>query len=146
MALKITKDSSFVRAIEANGEVHPIIYNDHFIGREMSRDYPNLKEIEIGEGIVEISEGAFEGCTSLNTVKLPASLKLIRQNAFAGCTSLHEIIFDDTVTDIDCWMDRRVAKLSLTPPCNELLIKHLVAGYGEIDIHHRDEYDPHYWD
>ena len=146
MALKITKDSSFVRAIEANGEVHPIIYNKHFIGCEMSRNYPNLKEIEIGEGIVEISEGAFEGCTSLTIVKLPASLKLIRQDAFAGCTSLQKVILDESVTDIDCWMSRRVAKVTLIPPCNENFVKHLVGGHGEIDIRHRGEYDPHYWD
>ena len=146
MALKITKDSSFIQAITADGEVLPIVYNQHIIDRNFYKKHPNLKEIEIGEGIVEISEGAFEGCTSLTSVKLPASLKLIRQDAFAGCTSLQKVILDESVTDIDCWMSRRVAKLILNPPCDELLIKHLVGGHGEIDIRHRGEYDPHYWD
>ena len=145
MALKITKDSSFIQAITVDGEVLPIVYNGHFIGRNFYENHPNLKELEIGEGIVEISESAFEGCTSLTSVKLPASLKLIRQDAFAGCTSLQKVILHESVTDIDCWMSRRVAKLILNPPCDELLIKHLVAG-GEIDIHHKGEYDPHYWD
>ena len=146
MPLKITKDSCFIRAIDTDGEVLPIVYNGHFIGRNFYENHPNLKELEIGERIVEIGERAFEGCTSLTSVKLPASLKIIRQDAFAGCTSLQKVILDESVTDIDCWMSRRVAKLILNPPCDELLIKHLVAGYGEIDIHHRGEYDPHYWD
>ena len=146
MALKITKDSSFIRAIDTDGEVSPIVYNDHFIGREIYKHHPNLKEVQIGEGIVEIGEGAFEGCTSLTIVKLPASLKLIRQDAFAGCTSLQKVILHESVTNIDCWMGGRVAKLSLTPPCNKLFIDRLVAGNGEIDIRHIDEYDPYYWD
>ena len=146
MALKITKDSCFIRAIDTDGKVSPIVYNDHFIGRTFYENHPNLKEIKIGEGIVEIGEGAFEGCTSLTSVKLPASLKLIRQDAFAGCTSLQKVILDESVTDIDCWMSRRVAKVTLIPPCNESFVKHLVGGHGEIDIRHRGEYDPHYWD
>ena len=146
MALKITKDSCFIRAIDADGEVSPIVYNDHFIGRNFCENHPNLKEIEIGEGIVEITEGAFEGCTSLTSVKLPASLKIIRQGAFAGCTSLQKVILHESVTNIDCWMGGRVVKVSLIPPCNEMFIRHLVAGDGEIDILHKGEYDPHFWD
>ena len=146
MALKITKDSCFIRVIDADGEVLPIVYNGHFIGRNFYENHPNLKELEIGEGIVEISEGAFEGCTSLTSVKLPASLKLIRQDAFAGCTSLQKVILHESVTNIDCWMGGRVAKLSLIPPCNKQFIDRLVEGSGEIDIRHRGEYDSSYWD
>ena len=145
MALKITKDSCFIRVIDADGEVLPIVYNDHFIGRNFCENHPNLKELEIGERIVEISEGAFEGCTSLTSVKLPASLKLIRQDAFAGCTSLQKVILDESVTKINCQIGRG-GTLILTPSHKERLVRHLVAGHGDIEILHRGEFDPHYWD
>ena len=145
MPLKITKDSCFIRAIDTDGEVSPIVYNDHFIGRNFYENHPNLKEIEIGEGIVDIGEGAFEGCTSLTSVKLPASLKLIRQDAFAGCTSLQKVILDESVTKINCQIGRG-GTLILRPSHDEMLVKHLVAGHGDIEILHRGEYDPHYWD
>ena len=145
MALKITKDSSFIRAIDTDGEVSPIVYNDHFIGREIYKHHPNLKEVQIGEGIVEIGEGAFEGCTSLTIVKLPASLKLIRQNAFASCTSLQKVILPESVTKVNCPIGNG-GTLILTPSHKERLVRHLVAGHGDIEILHRDDYDPHFWD
>ena len=64
MALNITKNSCFIRAIDTDDEVSPIVYNKHFIGPELYRSHPNLKEIGIGEGIVEIGEGAFKGVTN----------------------------------------------------------------------------------
>ena len=145
MALKITKDSCFIRAIDTDGKVSPIVFNDHFIGRNFCENHPNLKELEIGEGMVEIGEGAFEGCTSLTIVKLPASLKLIRQNAFASCTSLQKVILPESVTKVNCLIGRG-GTLILRPSHNEMLVKHLVAGHGDIEILHRGEFDPHYWD
>ena len=145
MALKITKDSCGIKAIDTEGKVIPIINNDHFIGQEIYKSHPNLKEIQIGEGIVEIGEGAFEGCTSLTIVKLPASLKLIRQDAFAGCTSLQEVILHESVTKINCRIGRG-GTLILRPSHKEMLVKHLVTEHGEIEILHRGDYDPHYWD
>ena len=144
-ALKITKDSCFIRAIDTDGEVLPIVYNGHFIGRNFYENHPNLKELEIGEGIVEISEGAFEGCTSLTSVKLPASLKIIRQDTFADCTSLQKVILDESVTKINCRIGRG-GTLILRPSHKEMLVKHLVTEQGEIEILHKGEYDPHYWD
>ena len=47
----------------------------------------------IPEGVTEIGEKAFEGCTSLESVYISEGIKIICVDAFAGCTSLTEIYF-----------------------------------------------------
>ena len=68
----------------------------------------NLKEITFPDTITEIpsldednSWGAFEGCTSLEKVKLPKNLKKIENKAFYSCSSLKEVELPETVTDIE---------------------------------------------
>ncbi len=68
----------------------------------------NLKEITFPDTITEIpsldennSWGAFEGCTSLEKVKLPKNLKKIGNKAFYRCSSLKEIELPETITDIE---------------------------------------------
>lgn len=41
-----------------------------------------------------IRKGAFFGCTSLNTIKIPANVETIEANAFTGCSALHRVIFE----------------------------------------------------
>jgi len=43
---------------------------------------------------------AFNGCTKLETVTLPTSLKQIGANAFFGCSSLISIEIPEGVTEI----------------------------------------------
>lgn len=58
------------------------------------------------EGLTSIKRhGAFEGCTSLKSINLPASLKELGQHhfggaVFAGCTSLTSIDIPSSVTEI----------------------------------------------
>ena len=68
----------------------------------------NLKEITFPDTITELpsldennSWGAFEGCSSLEKVKLPKNLKKIENKAFYRCSSLKEIELPETVTDIE---------------------------------------------
>ena len=49
--------------------------------------------VVIPEGVTEIGEKAFEGCTSLESVYISEGIKSICVDAFAGCTSLTEIHF-----------------------------------------------------
>lgn len=49
------------------------------------------RDVEIPEGIVGVGEGAFRGCTFVERVLVPDSVRFIEGHAFEGCTSLHGI-------------------------------------------------------
>ena len=56
-----------------------------------------LTQIEIptyspsGEKVVKLGDGAFEGCKSIVSISIPASVRTIGAGAFRGCKSLAEI-------------------------------------------------------
>ena len=61
----------------------------------------NIKgKYEIPEGTETIWNNAFYGA-SLNSVKLPESLRYIRDNAFCECSSLSEVEFNHTITHFE---------------------------------------------
>ena len=52
--------------------------------------------------MVNIGDSAFESCTSLTNIKIPAKVESIGNNAFKDCTSLSEITFlDNNIDNID---------------------------------------------
>ncbi len=59
-----------------------------------------LIEVTLG-GATIIKESAFQNCTSLETVFIPASVDSIGINAFSGCSSLTEVIFNEGLKTID---------------------------------------------
>ena len=63
----------------------------------------NLKEV-IFEGNSKcevIFQGAFGGCTSLNKIFLPFSLKIIKREAFCNCVSLEKIVIPFNCTIVE---------------------------------------------
>ena len=48
----------------------------------------------------ELSKGAFKGCTSLESIKIPSSLTIIGEYTFYGCAGLKSITIPNTVTEI----------------------------------------------
>lgn len=56
--------------------------------------------LEFPEWIDAIPEGCFEGCTSLEEVIIPDSIKHIGKGAFADCSSLTHIQFSDRISEI----------------------------------------------
>ena len=52
-----------------------------------------LRSVVIEEGVLNITEGAFAGCSSLETVTIPQSVRTIDGNAFAGCVRLKSVTF-----------------------------------------------------
>ena len=100
----------------------------------------SLLEIEIGEGITCIEEGAFENCKSLKKVTLPASVKIIRSGAFAGCSALETVVTPDTLKHVEYWTGQasKTTAYKLTPA-------HLATG-REITLLYEGDYDPHHWD
>ena len=82
----------------------------HTVGSAAFQRCTLLKEINLGKGIVTIGSyyddsiyddtGAFLGCTSLETITLPVSVKTIYTDAFKGCSSLANVYYEG---DIDDW-------------------------------------------
>ena len=66
-------------------------------------DYPagnNRSTYTVPDGVTQIVDSAFSGCTSLSKVKLSNNLRIIQESTFSGCTSLTEITIPDGVTSI----------------------------------------------
>lgn len=56
-----------------------------------------LRHVYIADSVRIIEEGAFQGCTALETIRLPPGLKAIGRWAFAGCTNLNEVVIPSGV-------------------------------------------------
>ncbi len=69
------------------------------IGAFAFQNCVSLTEVEIEQfeksKLLTIKNGAFEGCTNLETVPLPSTLLRIESSAFSGCEKLHNISLAD---------------------------------------------------
>lgn len=77
--------------------------------------------------LVSTAPISFGGCTSLKSIKIPASVKRFT-NSFWGCTSLKEIIFPETATNYEFEGSYVFAETNL-PVTTQAKIKQL--GYTE---------------
>lgn len=60
-----------------------------------------LRKVVIEEGVEEIEDEAFDGCTFLTSITLPTTLKYIGDFAFRNCVSLKTIIIPEGVKRMD---------------------------------------------
>lgn len=60
----------------------------------------SFPELYYFTGLTTLTEGAFEGCSKLATVKLPKHLKAIGARAFSGCAALKTFVLPDGLTTI----------------------------------------------
>lgn len=51
----------------------------------------SIQRVVIGDGVTAVGKMAFYCCANLNTVTLPASVKVLGEQAFAGCRKLAQI-------------------------------------------------------
>lgn len=58
-----------------------------------------LRDVKLPEGVVEIGTKAFQSCTALDSIHIPASIKAIREYAFDG-SAIRKINLED-VNEID---------------------------------------------
>ena len=70
------------------------------VGRRFFYGVTDLIELELDEGFKRISDGAFENCASLQTIKLPSTINSIDYVAFGYCTSLQTIKLPSAVNSI----------------------------------------------
>lgn len=59
-----------------------------------------LESVHLPEGLTELPDSYFFGCSALTRVQLPYTLKRIGDYAFYGCTSLKELVLPDVLQDI----------------------------------------------
>ena len=59
-----------------------------------------LSAVVIPDGVTEIGDNAFYGCTNLTGIVIPPSVTSIEESAFYGCSSLSDITIPDSVTKI----------------------------------------------
>ena len=59
-----------------------------------------IKKVVIGQGITNIGDSAFYGCSSLSSVGIPSSVTSIEDSAFDGCSSLSSVGIPSSVTSI----------------------------------------------
>ena len=61
----------------------------------------NVKRCIVKDGVKNIGNYAFAGCTGLTEIKLPDAIQGIGKNAFADCTGLTEIELPNAITGIE---------------------------------------------
>ena len=61
------------------------------IGNYEYENCTSLKTIKIPASLTSIGEGEFEGCTSLIEVEIPLSITTMNENDFEKCTKIEEI-------------------------------------------------------
>ena len=61
----------------------------------------SLKEVNINDGVTNICDSAFRGCSSLTNVTIPDSITSIGSFAFSGCSGLTSITLPDSVMSIE---------------------------------------------
>ena len=68
------------------------------------RDCWKLKTVKLPENVLRLSEGAFQGCRSLEDLSfIVPSVKVVGARAFEGCESLKTAIIPDTITNIGAY-------------------------------------------
>ena len=61
----------------------------------------NITSIVVQEGITELGDFAFEGCSAVTSVSLPQSLRIIGRCVFCNCTSLQSITIPQNVHTLE---------------------------------------------
>ncbi len=66
-------------------------------------EYSGLTSIKLGNGISEISNDLFYGCSSLKSIEIPQSVKTIGSYAFSGCEELETVVLYEGLESIGEW-------------------------------------------
>ncbi len=108
-ALVITcRSSSYYVSIPSDVEGHAVsgILNNAF------RDFKNIRQFALPDGIESIGDFAFAGCTRMSTVSLPDSVNTVGNSAFRGCSGLTSVIVGSGVNSFGDGAFSNCGKLS----------------------------------
>ncbi|MBR5131736.1 MAG: leucine-rich repeat domain-containing protein [Alistipes sp.] len=76
------------------------VVEDSVIRAEVFKDDKELTSIVVPDGVTEIGERAFWGCSNLTSITIPESVTQIGEYTFYGCSSLTSITIPNSVTSI----------------------------------------------
>ena len=94
-----------------------------YIGARAFCDSPDLDEVKIPSTVTKIKEFAFSGCTGLTKIELPPQLEEVDYDSFYGCSGLTEITIPSSV---------KIIRGSAFEKCTSLESVTLSEGIGEI--------------
>ena len=80
---------------------HYYYTSNDVIGRSAFDDCSGLTSLTLPAGITEIGRYAFDGCSGLTSLTLPAGITEIGGCAFLGCTGLTSLTLPASITKID---------------------------------------------
>ena len=90
----------------------------------------NLTGITIPDSVTNIDRRAFSGCTNLTSITIPNGVTSIEFSTFSGCISLTNVTLSDSVTSIDRGAFKNCASLkNVTIPDSVTSIGDLAFGY-----------------
>ena len=92
--ITITKGSGEKEYYEVSNESNAIIE------KETQTLILGCESTVIPDGVKEIWNEAFDGCTALKSINIPATVTTIGEAAFRGCNGLVELILPETLTNI----------------------------------------------
>ena len=76
------------------------------------------------DGIVEIGDSAFSGCSALKSIKLPDKITVINDSVFANCKSLANVEIAESVLKIGCSAFSECDAITdINIPCNVTCIE-----------------------
>lgn len=77
---------------------------DRAFGAFMGASCPLLTEVLLPDSIKYIGNEAFQGCTNLQTFRIPPLVQHLKCQMLRSCSALTEIIVPKSVTQIDQWV------------------------------------------
>ena len=74
-------------------------------GKEIDEELiPYIKKARVSKGVESIKNGAFDSCTSLESIEIPEGVKNIEYGAFYDCRSLKNVKLPNSLTSISTYV------------------------------------------
>ena len=91
------------------------------IGSNAFEGCTSLISIKIPNRVKEIRDKAFKDCTGLTSLEIPSSVTWVGEDAFSGCTNLLEIHLHKRSIDLrDSFRDLDLSKITLYVPIGSI--------------------------
>ena len=95
------------------------------------RGCSGLVEAELADSVTDIGYYAFQSCNALKKVNFPEGLTLISAGAFSGCTGLSEVRLSSTVTKVgkEAFINTGLKRVSIPPNVTTIVTR--AFGYTD---------------